>query len=79
MEEEIEELLKENYKNIDIRVTFKNFNLYCIEIFGLNTEANFNMEFDYEYDNYFTKNENINSISEKIDKLILSHFKKYII
>lgn len=74
MEEEIEELLKEKYKNIDIAVYFIQFNLYEIEIIGLGADQRFN----YEYDNYFTKYENINSISEKIDKMILSHFRKSI-
>jgi len=74
MEEEIEELLKERYKNIDVAVYFIQFNLYEIEIIGLGPDQRFN----YEYDNYFTKNENINSISEKIDKMILSHFRKSI-
>ena len=72
MEDIIQDSLDEIYKNIEIKVDFKDYNLYKIEISKLDSGLTI---FEYKYDNYFTKDENIKNICKEIDKIILSHYK----
>ena len=73
MEKEIEETLYSYYTNITINVEFIAFNLYKIEILGLEKQE---ISFKYKYDNYLTKYCNIVNICESIDRRILSHYHK---
>ena len=71
MEDIIQDSLDEIYTNITIKVYFKSYCFYEILIIGLEIDHTF----DYKYDNYFTKDENIKHICKEIDKIILSHYK----
>ena len=73
MELEIEDKLQEIYKNLKIEVKFKDFRIYEINVQINNEGINY---FDYTYDAHFTFDTNINLIGSKIDRIILSYYKK---
>ena len=71
MEEEIQEAL-ENIYNIPIKVKWKDFRIYEIEIKISNHLINISIV----YDTQSTKDYNISNIVQKIDKEIPKIFKK---
>ena len=73
MELEIEDKLQEIYKNLKIEVKFKDFRIYEINVRINNEGINY---FDYTYDAHLTFDANINIIGSKIDRIILSYYKK---
>ena len=73
MELEIEDKLQEIYKNLKIKVIFKDFRIYEINVQINNEGINY---FDYIYDAHLTFDANINIIGSKIDRIILSYYKK---
>ena len=62
-----------NYKNLKIEVKFKDFRIYEINVTINNEGINY---FDYIYDAHLTFDANINIIGSKIDRIILSYYKK---
>ena len=74
MELEIEDKLQEIYKNLKIKVNFKDFRIYEINVQINNEGINY---FDYTYDAHLTFDTNINLIRKIIDnKIILPYFRK---
>ena len=74
MELEIEDKLQEIYKNLKIKVKFKDFRIYEINVTINNEDINY---FDYIYDVTLTLDANISIIRKIIDnKIILPYFRK---
>ena len=76
MELEIEDKLQEIYKNLIIEVNFKDFRLYEIIIILEDQYLQYESKFEYLYDAHLTFDANINIIGSKIDRIILSYYKK---
>ena len=76
MELEIEDKLQEIYKNLIIEVNFKDFRLYEIVINLEDKGVTYESKFEYLYDAHLTFDANINIIVSKIDRIILSYYKK---
>ena len=76
MELEIEDKLQEIYKNLIIEVNFKDFRLYEIIIKLEDQGVQYESKFEYLYDAHLTFDANINIIGSKIDRIILSYYKK---
>ena len=76
MELEIEDKLQEIYKNLIIEVNFKDFRLYEIIIKLEYQDVQYESKFEYLYDAHLTIDANINIIVSKIDRIILSYYKK---
>ena len=76
MELEIEDKLQEIYKNLKIEVNFKDFRLYEIIIILEDQYVQYESKFEYLYDAHLTFDANINIIGSKIDRIILSYYKK---
>ena len=76
MELEIEDKLQEIYKNLIIEVKFKDFRLYEIIIILEDQYVQYESKFEYLYDAHLTFDANINIIVSKIDRIILSYYKK---
>ena len=74
MELKILDRIKEDYKNIILDVEFIDFRIYKITI--LNIGTNQMSEFNYQYNVNFTFDYNISIIEYKIDKILLSMYKK---
>lgn len=76
MEIEIEDKLKEIYKNIKIKVEYKDirkYNIYTtIEKDGIGYES----KIEYKYDNYLTMDSNIANIREIINRIIISFYER---
>ena len=74
MELEIEEKLENIYKNLKLKVKFKDFRKYEINVTINNEDINY---FDYTYDVTLTLDANISIIEKIIDnKIILPYFRK---
>ena len=76
MELEIEDKLQEIYKNLIIEVNFEDFRLYEIIIKLEYQGVQYESKFEYLYDAHLTFDTNINLIGSKIDRIILSYYKK---
>lgn len=76
MEIEIEDKLKEIYKNIKIKVEYEDirkYNIYTtIEKDGIGYES----KILYKYDNYLTMDSNIANIREIINRIIISFYER---
>lgn len=71
MEDEIEEYLQNHYI-LNIEVKFKEFRNYLVLV----KFDQFIAEVNFTYDNHFTFDANMNSLTKFIDQCILKYFKK---
>lgn len=71
MEDEIEEYLQIHYI-LNIEVKFKEFRNYLVLV----KFDQFIAEVNFTYDNHFTFDANMNSLTKFIDQCILKYFKK---
>lgn len=76
MENEIEEKLQLKYKNLIVEVNYKEIRKYEIVIKLENKGVTYESKFEYLYDAHLTFDANINIIVSKIDRIILSYYKK---
>ena len=76
MEEEIEDKLQEIYKNIKIEVKYENLRTYRIYLTYKTDIAEIKKDIILIYDAHLTFDANINIIVSKIDRIILSYYKK---
>ena len=76
MELEIEEKLQLKYKNLIVEVNYKEIRKYEIVITLENKGVTYESKFEYLYDAHLTFDANINIIVSKIDRIILSYYKK---
>lgn len=72
MELEIEEELLKRYKNLKIKVKFKDFRKYIIELEFIDDTA----FIEFTYDNHFIFEVNMNSLSNFIDQVILEYYRR---
>lgn len=72
MEEEIEEFLKDNYKNLEIEVKFNDFRNYIIILTFPETKA----KIDFTYDNHFTFECNMQALENYINNQIIKYYRK---
>lgn len=72
MEVEIEDKLQEIYRNLIVEVNYKEIRKYEILIKLENKGG----KFEYLYDAHLTFDANINIIVSKIDRIILSYYKR---
>lgn len=76
MEEEIEDKLQEIYKNIKIEVKYEHLRTYRIYLTYKTDIAEIKKDTILVYDAHLTFDANINIIVSKIDRIILSYYKK---
>ena len=76
MELEIEEKLQLKYKNLIVEVNYKEIRKYEIVIKLEDKGVTYESKFEYLYDAHLTFDANINIIVSKIDRIILSYYKK---
>lgn len=76
MELEIEEKLQLKYKNLIVEVNYKEIRKYEIVIKLEYKGVTYESKFEYLYDAHLTFDANINIIVSKIDRIILSFYKK---
>ena len=76
MELEIEERLQLKYKNLIVEVNYKEIRKYEIVIKLEDKGVTYESKFEYLYDAHLTFDANINIIVSKIDRIILSYYKK---
>lgn len=76
MEEEIEDKLQEIYKNIKIEVKYEYLRTYRIYLSYKTDIAEIKKDIILVYDAHLTFDGNINIIVAKIDRIILSYYKK---
>ena len=76
MELEIEDKLQEIYKNLIVEVNYKEIRKYEIVIKLEDKCVTYESKFEYLYDAHLTFDANINIIVSKIDRIILSYYKK---
>ena len=76
MELEIEEKLQLKYKNLIVEVNYKEIRKYEIVIKLEYKGVTYESKFEYLYDAHLTFDANINIIVSKIDRIILSYYKK---
>ena len=70
-QEELQAGLVEFFGNLDLEVSYKDFNIYTIKIYP----EGFEVEFDYRYDNYLTITGNVFKAIEEISKRIINYYK----
>lgn len=75
MEEDFEDKLKEIYQNIGIIVEYVSLRKYRVKL-TIKGNIEVKVEFIYVYDAHLTFDANINIIVSKIDRIILSYYKK---
>ena len=76
MELEIEEKLQLKYRNLIVEVNYKEIRKYEIVIRLEDKGVTYESKFEYLYDAHLTFDANINIIVSKIDRIILSYYKK---
>lgn len=76
MELEIEDKLQEIYRNLIVEVNYKEIRKYEIVIKLEYKGVTYESKFEYLYDAHLTFDANINIIVSKIDRIILSFYKK---
>lgn len=76
MELEIEDKLQEIYRNLIVEVNYKEIRKYEIVIKLENKGVTYESKFEYLYDAHLTFDANINIIVSKIDRIILSYYKR---
>ena len=76
MELEIEDKLQEKYRNLIVEVNYKEIRKYEIVIKLEYKGVTYEGKFEYLYDAHLTIDANINIIVSKIDRIILSYYKK---
>ena len=76
MELEIEDKLQLKYKNLIVEVNYKEIRKYEMVIKLEYKGVTYESKFEYLYDAHLTFDANINIIVSKIDRIILSFYKK---
>lgn len=74
MEIKIEEKLKEIYKNLEIKVEYKDIREYSIFITIEKNGIGYKSKIIYKYDNYYTLDGNIANIRDIINNKIILPF-----
>lgn len=74
MEIQIEEKLKEIYKNLEIKVEYKDIREYSIYVIIEKDGIRYESKIIYKYDNYYTLDGNIANIRDIINNKIILPF-----